>query len=201
MLTTPLPDSARAELTGTRRSPYQEAHIMDTRELNIGSIVHPTEHASHRFAAPGAPGIAGGIIVALNHNDQRAAVIWVDYRGPHREHCIVEIDDLRPPAAAAMPWWRRSTAPQRRHCTCPPALRIRNLTVRPHTVETHDLDLWFHTIDDANAAVRLIAAANQPFGSRVRKDRRSKLAGALTVTTSWPSHTDVYEIYEPLRVA
>ncbi|MFC6130257.1 hypothetical protein ACFP2H_28070 [Mycolicibacterium llatzerense] len=201
MLTTPPPDCARAELTGTRRSPEQKARTMETIDLHIhiGNIVHPAGHAAHRLTPPSGPIITGGVILRLNHREHLAAVRWIDYRGPQDQHRIVDIDDLLIPAPKPAPWWRRGT--QHRPCTGRPQLRIRNLKVSRHAIETYDLDLWFHTVEDANAALRLIAAAKEPFHPRIRKDRRSNLPGALTVTTRWPSHTDVYQVYQPLRVA
>jgi len=169
------------------------------QQVHIGNTVYPVDHLAHRLAEEARAHISGGVILRLNPKEHKAAVRWIDYRGPQAEHCIVDRDDLLIPPPRPMPWWRRT--PASRTCTGRPTLRIRNLKVSRHTVETRDEDLWFHSVEDANNAILLIAAAKEPFGPRVRKDRRSTLPGALTVATRWPSFTDVYQIYEPRRVA
>ncbi|MUM35514.1 hypothetical protein [Mycolicibacterium sp. CBMA 361] len=108
--------------------------------------------------------------------------------------------DLRDTEPQRTPWWNRRTAEHQCFCGTP-TLTIRNLRVSRHNTEYSDVDLWFHTVHDANAAIRLIAEAQNPFHSRLRRDRRSNLKGALTTSTKWPSFADVYEIYRPLRVA
>ncbi|MUL48381.1 hypothetical protein FZI85_27710 [Mycobacterium sp. CBMA293] len=170
---------------------------MHVTDLHIGQIVHPADDATHK---PDAPSITGGIVVALNRNDGLVALRWVDYRGPHPEDRIVHIEDLRDTEPQRTPWWNRRTAEHQCFCGTP-TLTIRNLRVSRHNTEYSDVDLWFHTVHDANAAIRLIAEAQNPFHSRLRRDRRSNLKGALTTSTKWPSFADVYEIYRPLRVA
>jgi len=173
---------------------------MEIHTLHIGSLVHPVEPAAMASLCPTFhPGVTTGVVVGLNpHTPNAVELRWLDVRGPQTVVYTVHPAQLAP-APPRRRWPRRHAASHNATGHHPP-LQIRHVTVTPEHISFASSGLTFHTVADANAALREIRAAREPYKPKIRRDRRNAIHGALLVVTHLPERIDIYRI-EPRATA
>lgn len=171
--------------------------------FHIGQLVSAADPvAMSRTCATYTCKTTYGFIVAIDA--QNVTVEWIDAWGPQYGRYPLQPQLLR---AAARTAAVRSQAVGHAHMGhnhhCSPAtntpndtpcLEIRELKIWANGTREGPTGLRFHTVDEANTALLVIATAHDANQSTCRPDPTSVVPGAYIVAVYWAMHTAVYRV-------